>query len=62
MSIIDRLLEAGFTDIKKMSGLEKTHFMNDIYLDYMTHKDLRQKRMEKFYLELLEQLIKDYGH
>ena len=62
MSIIDRVREAGLQDINNMSGLERTVFMNDLYLDYQASKDLRQKKLEVFYLELLKQLIKDYGH
>jgi len=62
MSLIDRIREAGLQDVADMSGLEKTAFMNDIFLDYQASKDLRQKKMEIFYLELLSELIKDYGH
>ena len=62
MSLLDRLKDAGFANVKEMDGVERTHFMNDIYLDYQTCKDLQQTKMEKFYLELLEQLIEDYGH
>ena len=62
MSIFDRVRDAGLQDVKDMSGLERTAFMNDIFLDYQASKDLRQKKMETFYLELLKQLIKDYGH
>ena len=62
MSIIDRVRESGLQDVKDMSGLERTVFMNDLYLDYQASKDLRQKKLETFYLELLKQLIKDYGH
>jgi len=62
MSLLDRLKDAGFANVKEMDGVERTHFMNDIYLDYKACKDLRQTKMEKFYLELLEQLIEDYGH
>ena len=62
MSIIDRVREAGLQDINNMSGLERTVFINDLYLDYQASKDLRQKKLETFYLELLKQLIEDYGH
>ena len=62
MSIFDRVREAGLQDVRDMSGLERTEFINDIFLDYQASKDLRQKKMESFYLELLKQLIKDYGH
>ncbi len=62
MSIFDRVRDAGLQDVRDMSGLERTEFMNDIFLDYRASKDLRQKKMETFYLELLKQLIKDYGH
>ena len=62
MSLFDRVREAGLQDVADMSGLEKTAFMNDIFLDYQACKDLRQKKMEIFYLELLTELIKDYGH
>ena len=62
MSIIDRVREAGLQDINDMSGLERTEFMNDLFLDYQASKDLRQRKLEVFYLELLKQLIKDYGH
>ena len=62
MSIIDRVKETGLQDVKDMSGLERTEFMNDLFLDYQACKDLRQRKLETFYLELLEQLIKDYGH
>jgi len=62
MSIFDRVRDAGLQDVKDMNGLERTEFMNEIWLDYMASKDLRQKKMESFYLELLKQLIKDYGN
>ena len=62
MSIIDRVKESGLQDVKDMNGLERTEFMNDLFLDYQACKDLRQLKLETFYLELLEQLIKDYGH
>ena len=62
MSIFDRVRDAGLQDVRDMSGLERTDFINDIFLDYQASKDLRQKKMETFYLELLKQLIKDYGH
>jgi hypothetical protein len=62
MSIIDRVRESGLQDVKDMSGLERTEFMNDLFLDYQASKDFRQKKLETFYLELLKQLIKDYGH
>ena len=62
MSIIDRVKESGLQDVKDMRGLERTEFMNDLFLDYQACKDLRQRKLETFYLELLEQLIKDYGH
>ena len=62
MSLLDRLKDAGLGDVAHMSGLERTHFMNDILIDYLTSKDLRQTKMEKFYFELLKQLIKDYGN
>ena len=62
MSIIDRIKEAGLQDVADMSGLEKTAFMNDLFLDYQASKDLRQRKLEIFYLELLSELIKDYGH
>ena len=62
MSIIDRVRETGLQDVKDMSGLERTEFMNDLFLDYQASKDLRQRKLENFYLELLEQLIEDYGH
>jgi hypothetical protein len=62
MSLLDRLKDAGFANVKEMDGVERTHFMNDIYLDYQACKNLQQTKMEKFYLELLEQLIEDYGN
>ena len=62
MSIIDRVRESGLQDVKDMSGLERTEFMNDLFLDYQASKDFRQKKLETFYLELLKQLIEDYGH
>ena len=62
MTIFDRVREAGLQDVKEMDGLERTVFMNDIFLDYQVSKDLRQTKMESFYLELLKQLIKDYGN
>ena len=62
MSIFDRVRDAGLQDVRDMSGLERTEFMNDIFLDYQASRDLRQKKMETFYLELLKQLIKDYGN
>jgi hypothetical protein len=62
MSIIDRVKDSGLQDVKDMNGLERTEFMNDLFLDYQTSKDLHQKKLEIFYLELLKQLIKDYGH
>ena len=62
MTIFDRVREAGLQDVKEMDGLERTVFMNDIFLDYQVSKDLRQTKMESFYLELLKQLVKDYGN
>jgi len=62
MTIFDRVREAGLQDVKDMDGLERTLFMNDIFLDYQVSKDLRQTKMESFYLELLKQLVKDYGN
>ena len=62
MSIFDRVRAEGLQEVKDMNGLERTEFMNDIFLDYQSCKDLRQKKMELFYLELLKQLIKDYGN
>jgi len=62
MSIFDRVRDAGLQDVKDMDGLERTEFMNEIWLDYMASKDLRQKKLESFYLELLKQLVKDYGN
>ena len=58
MSLFDHSL----SDVNEMSGIDRTHFMNDIYLDWQASKSLRQKKMETFYLELLKQLIKDYGN
>ncbi len=58
MSLFDHSLN----DVAEMSGIDRTHFMNDIFLDWQASKSLRQSRMENFYLELLKQLIKDYGH
>ena len=58
MSLFDHSL----SEVGEMSGIERTHFMNDIFLDYQTSKTLRQKKMEDFYFELLKQLIKDYGN
>jgi hypothetical protein len=62
MSLFDRVRAEGLQEVKDMNGLERTEFMNDIFLDYQACKDLRQKKMENFYLELLKQLIKDYGN
>ncbi len=62
MSLVDKIKEAGLQDVADMSGLERTAFMNDLFLDYEASKDLRQRKLENFYLELLKQLIKDYGH
>lgn len=62
MSLIDRIKEAGLQDVADMSGLERTAFMNDLFLDYQASRDLRQRKLEVFYLELLSELIKDYGH
>ena len=62
MSLFDRVREAGLQDVNDMNGLERTEFMNDIFLDYQASKDLRQRKLEIFYFELLKQLIKDYGH
>ena len=62
MSIFDRVREAGLQDVKDMDGLERTMFMNDIFLDYQVSRDLRQKKLESFYFELLKQLIEDYGN
>ncbi len=58
MSLFDHSLG----EVAEMSGIERTYFMNDILIDYLTSKDLQQRKMEKFYLELLKQLIKDYGN
>ena len=62
MAIFDKVYESGLQDVAEMHGLERTQFMNDIYNDYKMCKDLRQTRMEAFYLELLTKLIKDYGN
>ncbi len=62
MSLFDHIRDAGMHDVANMSGMERTHFMNEIFLDYQASKDLRQIKMENFYLELLKQLIKDYGN
>ena len=58
MAIFDRIYNAGVLEnLASMDGLERTYFINDIYNDYKMSKDLRQNKMEAFYLELLEQLI-----
>ena len=63
MAIFDRIYNAGVLEnLASMDGLARTYFINDIYNDYKMSKDLRQNKMEAFYLELLEQLIKDYGN
>jgi hypothetical protein len=62
MSIYDKVYESGLHEVAEMDGLERTQFMNDIYNDYKMCKDLRQTRMEAFYLELLTKLVKDYGN
>ena len=62
MSLFDQIRDAGMHDVKNMSGMERTHFMNEIFLDYQASKDLHQLKMENFYFELLKQLIKDYGN
>ena len=63
MAIFDRIYNAGVLEnLASMDGLERTYFINDIYNDYKMSKDLRQNKMEAFYLELLEQLVKDYGN
>jgi hypothetical protein len=56
------LFDYSLNDVAEMSGLERTLFMNDVLEDYQAAKSLRQSKMEKFYLELLKQLIKDYGN
>ena len=58
MSLFDHSLN----DVAEMSGIDRTHFMNDVFLDWQASKSLRQNKMENFYLELLKQLIKDYGN
>jgi len=60
MAIIDKIYTG--TEVEDMSGLDRTYFINDIYNDYKMCKDLRQEKMEAFYLELLIKLIKDYGN
>ena len=62
MSLFDKVREVGLQDVNDMNGLERTEFMNDIFLDYQASRDLRQRKLETFYFELLKQLIKDYGH
>ena len=62
MAIFDKVISSGLDEVERMNGLERTIFINDIFIDYKTCKDLRQHKMEAFYLELLTQLIKDYGH
>ena len=62
MGIFDKVYDQGLHDVSEMNGYERTFFMNDIYNDYKICKDLRQNRMEAFYLELLTKLIKDYGN
>ena len=56
------LFDYSLNDVAEMDGLERTLFMNEVFSDYEASKCLRQSKMEKFYLELLKQLIKDYGH
>ena len=56
------LFDYSLNDVAEMDGLERTLFMNEVFSDYEASKGLRQSKMEKFYLELLKQLIKDYGH
>ena len=62
MGIFDKVYDQGLHDVAEMDGYERTFFMNDIYNDYKICKDLRQNRIEAFYLELLTKLIKDYGN
>ena len=62
MVMLMSLFDQSLGDVADMSGLERTNFMNDILIDYLTSRDLRQTKMEKFYFELLKQLIKDYGN
>ena len=56
------LFDHSLNDVAEMSGIDRTHFMNDVFLDWQASKSLRQNKMENFYLELLKQLIKDYGN
>ena len=58
MSLFDHSLN----EVAEMNGLDRTYFMNDVCVDYLMAKDLHQPKMEKFYFELLKQLIKDYGN
>ena len=60
MALFDKIYTG--TEVEEMSGLERTYFINDIFVDYKMCKDLRQTKMEAFYLELLTKLIKDYGN
>jgi|TARA_E500000318_G_scaffold82724_1_gene78207 hypothetical protein len=44
-------------------GAEITNFLNDVYLQYefASRMDF-PKNMEKYYSDILSQLIKNYGH
>ena len=47
------LFDHNLGEVADMSGLDRTYFMNDILLDYLAARDLKQIKMEKFYFELL---------
>jgi|TARA_R100001594_G_scaffold146911_1_gene199055 hypothetical protein len=60
MALFDKIVSG--SEVEEMDGLDRTYFINDIYNDYKMCKDLRQTKMEAFYLELLTKLVKDYGN
>jgi len=63
MSLFDYIYQViNLKDLKEYDGMKRTWALNDIYLDWSKAKRSNNTEMEKFYSELLTELIKDYGH
>jgi|TARA_R100000329_G_scaffold107350_1_gene88125 hypothetical protein len=46
--------------VKKMDGLAKTDFMNDLFEEYQDDRNSNPMRL--FYSDLLSILVKNHGH
>ena len=63
MSLFDYIYQViNLKDLKEYDGMKRTWAINDFYLDWYKAKNSNNTEMEKFYSELLTELIKDYGH